>query len=124
MRVINSLKMIDYLDGSFGVDENKDVPYKDYIIPIERGFKTDYHTVMWCFRWVIPRIGKSNLSAIVHDWLLINRYVVSKRSGRKIKVSREWCDRAWYDIAKDYEMKWIRRTIGYTALRIYSFFRD
>ena len=41
-------------------------------ITIPAGFDTDFASIPWWLQWYIPRFGKHNLAALLHDYLYRN----------------------------------------------------
>jgi len=49
--------------------------YPSYVvIKIPKGFSTDLASVPRGFRWIIPKSGKYNQAAVLHDYMCVNFY--------------------------------------------------
>lgn len=60
--------------------------WKGFTIPA--GFYTDFTTTYWFMRWLVPRYGRSNLAAVLHDWHYTTRTVSRSMADR---LYREGC---------------------------------
>lgn len=50
--------------------------YNGHTVP--QGFTTDFTTTYWFIRWFIPRFGRANVAATIHDWQYVNPLFTSK----------------------------------------------
>lgn len=85
----------------------EDLSYKQHFIP--KGFKTDFTSTEWFIRWVIPRFGRGNLAAVIHDYYYVTH-----------EVSRKEADRVYRDVLIDCGFNKVNAYIRYFALRVVS----
>lgn len=53
------------------------VSFNGHTVP--QNFTTDFTTTYWYIRWGIPRFGRANLAAVVHDWQYVNPLFTSRK---------------------------------------------
>lgn len=59
----------------------KEVVYGEHRVP--EGFPTDFTSTRWYIRWLVPRFGKGNMAALIHDYYYMSR-AVSRKEADKI----------------------------------------
>jgi hypothetical protein len=83
-------------------------PVSKAVIVVPEGFTTDFTTVPWYARWVVPITGVHTSSAILHDYLL------------SIGCGRLYCDMMmWWSMKATGVPLW-RRVVIYLGVRGYS----
>ncbi len=60
-----------------------------FVVPA--GFRTDFASVPHALTWLVPRTGKHNRAAVLHDYLTRNPQIVSRKDADRIflRVLRE-----------------------------------
>ncbi len=77
------------------------------IITVPKGFLTDLASVPWPTSMLIPKSGKFNQAAVLHDYL----YTIQTRP-------RSECDKIFLESMKNLGVNWFLRGIMYRAVRI------
>jgi len=77
------------------------------LIRAPKGFVTDFASVPWFARRLIPRTGKYNGAAIIHDFLY-----------RCTTMPRAICDDIFLEAMKDLRVATWRRNLMYAGVRI------
>jgi hypothetical protein len=94
--------------------------YFDYItkdeelIRVPIGFKTDFATT-WIFRFILPKTGKHNEAAVVHDYLC---YLANKG-----QYSRKRADKIFKEAMSVLKVNPIRKHVMYGGVATYTFFK-
>lgn len=68
-------------------------------VEVPRNYITDFASVPWFARWLVPRHGSHGQAAILHDWLC-DYHVVQETVGDKIlwrEISRKRVDHIFYE---------------------------
>lgn len=76
-------------------------------IVVPRGFVTDFASVPWLLRRVLPRRGRYSVAAVVHDWLYW--------SG---EFPRDCADCALRDIARRLGSPWLVQWVLWVGVRV------
>lgn len=108
---LNPLSTVARPDGKFEL--LNDLHYQaenEAVIIVPRGFITDYASVPWFGRWLIPKIGRYNRAAVLHDYLW---------STAKHKVYREWINQLFYQAMKADKVVWWKRKLIFWAVELY-----
>jgi hypothetical protein len=85
-------------------------------ITIPKGFLTDLASVPWPASMLIPRSGKFNQSAVLHDFLYHILGEVFKPYNLK-KRTREECDKIFLEAMRVLGVNRFKRSIMYNAVR-------
>lgn len=72
-------------------------------VKVPQGFKTDFTTTFWWLRMFVPRYGKGNAAAVLHDYKYVNPFYTSR-----LKADLEYKD----DLI----------ALGYSTVRAYAHF--
>jgi len=83
--------------------------YSEDRIVVPRGFLTDLASVPWPASMLIPKSGRFNSAAVLHDWL----YTEQKRS-------RLECDNIFLEAMQVLEVNWFKRNIMHRAVRMWG----
>ena len=84
----------------------------DLVVPV--GFETDFASIPRFARLLIPKLGRYNKAAVLHDWLyreLASRFIPSSNP-------RKLADMIFLDAMIDLGVKPWKRTLMYWAVRI------
>lgn len=110
------LKCLPSCDNEFRF-EIHEKPFEYYtsnqeIVSVPVGFKTDFASVPWFFRRIIPATGKYNEATVIHDYLcyLSNR----------MQYNRRKADRVFHDAMIDLGVYKYKALIIYFGVRIYT----
>ncbi len=85
------------------------------IVPI--GFKTDFASVPWLFRRVIPAVGKYNEATVIHDYLC---YLANKAGSREM---RKQADKVFLEAMESLGVGFLKRKIMYFGVSTYTLFK-
>lgn len=91
-----------------------------FLVP--KGFTTDFASIPRAFHTLIPKNGRHDAAAIVHDYL----YQVSPRVPAKpplrsmVRVSRKDADGVFLRIMKELGVNPVRRWLMYRAVRLFG----
>lgn len=77
------------------------------------GTTTDFASVPWFGRWLIPQVGRNTIGSIVHDAL----YRQPKLRD-ELKLNRADADRLLYDLSRLHGMLWLRARLMWLAVRV------
>ncbi len=83
----------------------EDLVYKGHFIP--RRFETDFTSTEWYIRWAVPRFGKGNLAAVIHDY-----YYTAQC------MSRKEADKVYRDVLIDCGFNKVNAYARYYVLRL------
>lgn len=79
-----------------------------------RPFKTDLATIPWYVQWRLKRLGKYNLPAIVHDYLLQHRDLFPELDRLQIDLIFK---EAMRDMGvPDFECRWLYRGVRLNSI--------
>jgi hypothetical protein len=87
-------------------------------LTIPEGFRCDLASIPQVFQWLIPKLGKWNKAAVVHDWFYKNPRLENKRGEYIATLSREQVDKLFYQIMKGSGVSRWKRHAMYRAVRI------
>jgi hypothetical protein len=76
-----------------------------FVVPA--GFRTDFASVPRVLTWLVPRTGKHNRAAVLHDWLT-----------RQPDVSRKDADGIFLRVLRELGVPPVRRRLMYLGVRI------
>lgn len=79
---------------------------------VKKGFKTDFASVprfLWAF---LSPFGRHTLPSVLHDWLYTN--------GSALKLSREKCDKIFYDAMIKCGVKQLTANLIWFCVRIFG----
>lgn len=85
----------------------EDLEYKEHFV--HKGFVTDFTSTKWYIRWVVPRFGKGNLAAVIHDY-----YYTAQCTSRKE------ADLIYKQILIDCGFSRLNATARYYVLRVFG----
>lgn len=92
---------------------SSDGSLRSALVPISRGFVSDFASIPWPFNHVISPFGDHAEAAIIHDWL----YAVGAQAAPS-KDARRVADWVFYDVMREQGVHWLRRRIMYVAVRL------
>lgn len=87
------------------------------MVVVPRGFKTDLASIPRFFHRVIPKSGRHNYAAVVHDYLY-KRNGIRCVNGIKKVLSRQECDMVFLEGMAARECPAWRRWVMYWAVRL------
>lgn len=92
-------------------------------VDIPRNYITDFASVPWFVRSLVPRHGAHGQSAVLHDWLCEHLYVWKLVNGTptKVTIKRKDVDKIFYESMAVSGVSVVRRTlirIGVDGFRI------
>ena len=58
---------------------------------VRKGFRTDHTTTQWYIRWLIPRYGRSNVAAVIHDHCYDTQSMPRKEADRLFRENLQLC---------------------------------
>lgn len=76
-------------------------------VHIPSGFRTDFGSVPWLARWIVPTMGRALPAYLAHDYLYCRQ-----------TVSRSYADKLMLEIMRWYGFHWLRRTLAYWGVRL------
>ena len=85
------------------------------VIEVPKGFISDYASVPRMFQWIVPRFGKYNAAAVVHDWLFEHGKIEGSKIGRSLT------DRIFLAIMKKSKCRRWRRKLMYRMVRMFGY---
>lgn len=89
---------------------------KKEVITVPEGFETDFASVPLIARWLIPKSGKHNQAAVLHDFLYQNLKEDWKNWTGK-KYTRKDCDEIFLEAMKILGVNFLKRWTMYRAVR-------
>ena len=92
---------------------SKDSFFDEIIVP--SGFKTDFASVPWFFRRFIPKTGRYNEAAVVHDYLCY----LWKKNNFGIKYRKE-ADQVFYEMMEVLGVKGVKRKFMFFGVGLYT----
>jgi hypothetical protein len=87
-------------------------------LTIPKHFRCDLASIPQMFQWLIPKLGKWNKAAVVHDWFYKNPRLENERGKYIATLSREQVDGLFYQIMKGSGVSWWKRHAMYRAVRL------
>jgi hypothetical protein len=87
------------------------------LIDVPIGFKTDFASVPWFFRWAIPKTGRYNEATVIHDYLC---YISKKEHDKK---ARKYADKMFRECMQVLGCNVLRRKLMYRGVSLYTFFK-
>lgn len=102
---------VQYYDGNFWI-LHEDLAYKtgsEEVITVPKGFITDFASVPIVCNWFIPKSGKYDPAAVIHDWLYFKK-----------EKPRNVCDGIFCDAMKDLGVNYAQASVMYYALRSFG----
>lgn len=84
-------------------------------ITVPIGFKTDFASVPWLFRQFIPKSGRYNEAAVVHDYLCY----LWKKNGYSNEFRQE-ADKIFYEMMEVLGVKKARRKFMWLGVGLYT----
>jgi hypothetical protein len=106
----NFVKVSPFADGDHWFlteDLEYDVLDTGVVVPVRRGFVTDFASIPRPFWSLLPRWGKYGPPAVVHDFLYWDQ-----------RCTREQADRIMMLAMQESDVGWFRTTLIHAALRI------
>jgi hypothetical protein len=89
---------------------------------IPGGWHTDLASVPVWARWLIPRSGKYNQAAVLHDWIYRSGGIMRDENGDIICIlSRKQADQLFYEAMKLLKVPKWKRKVMYRAVRMNVF---
>jgi len=92
----------------------------DISIIVPSNFSTDLASIPRYLQGIIQINGNHRLAAVVHDYLLVNKGVVSENE----KLSREECDNIFYDLMIELGVKKWRAKVMFLGVRTNSVIKE
>lgn len=89
--------------------------YSSERIVVPRGFKTDLASIPWPASMLIPKSGKYNQAAVLHDFLYS-----TLGTPDKIIYTRAECDKIFLEAMEVLEVPLAKRRIMYWAVRAFG----
>jgi hypothetical protein len=86
------------------------------VITVPNGFITDFASVPPVARWLIPKSGRHNQAAVLHDFLYQNLRNKWKDWDGK-KYTRKECDEHFLEAMRILGVNWLKRYTMYRAVR-------
>ncbi len=83
-------------------------------ITVPAGFKTDFASVPWFFRRIIPATGKYNEATVIHDYLC---YAAID------KEARRYADKIFLECMEVLGVSKWKRKMMYRGVSLYTFFK-
>lgn len=80
-----------------------------HLLIVPPGFQTDFASVPFGFRWLVPVVGRHGKAAVLHDWLYAS----------KIMPRRE-ADRVFLEAMMILEVRPWRRLLAYWSVRLFG----
>lgn len=87
-------------------------------ITVPAGFVTDFASIPRIFRIIIPKLGKWNKAAVVHDYLYQHHGKHCRGWAILFYMTRRKADIIFHDAMKDLGVKEWERTLMYWAVRL------
>ena len=81
------------------------------LVRVKQGFETDFASIPRILRIIIPKLGRWNKAAVVHDWLY-------SADGRLWWVDREIADLIFLDAMADLGVAKWKRYVMYWGVRL------
>ncbi len=80
-------------------------------IRVRKGFTTDLASIPRIFQNIIPKVGKHIQPAICHDWCFEDKVP---------GMTRREADQLFLEGMKSVGVGWLRRTVMYSAVRVFG----
>ncbi len=91
---------------------------KGFTINVPAGFETDFASIPRIFRIIIPKLGRYNKAAVLHDAIYQGQHQLKTSLGCPMRFTRKQADTIFLDGMKELGVaKWKRRLM-YWAVRI------
>jgi hypothetical protein len=81
-----------------------------FVVPA--GFRTDFASVPHALTWLVPRTGRHNRAAVLHDWL------TRRGPDGKPPVSRKDADGIFLRVLRELGVPRVRRQLMYLGVRV------
>lgn len=81
-------------------------------IVVPAGYTTDYASVPWGFRWLMPQQGRYSRAAVLHDWLC--------DQAAKGECSRFYADAIFREAMLSLNVPWCQRVAVFYAVRMFG----
>jgi hypothetical protein len=94
-------------------DDGYDAFFGQVVVPI--GFKTDFASVPWAFRLFIPKSGRYNEAAVIHDYLCY----LWKKHNFGIEYRQE-ADNLFYEMMEVLGVKKTKRKFMWLGVGLYT----
>ena len=82
------------------------------IVSVPVSFRTDFASVPWFFRRVVPATGRYNEATVIHDYLCF--------LSNKMQYNRRKADRIFYEAMIDLEVNKLKCFIIWSGVRAYT----
>lgn len=109
------LRCIPKQESEFRFEVYKPFTYSSmygYKITVPAGFKTDFASVPWFFRRIIPATGRYNEATVLHDYLC---YLSNKK-----EFDRSLADVLFMEAMEFLGVSKLKRSLMYSGVRLYS----
>ena len=94
---------------------------REYIeIHVQRGFETDFASIPRSLRIIIPKLGRYNKAAVIHD-AIYQDHIIKLGDHISFIFNRKWADICFLDAMADLGVAKWKRTLMYWAVRIGGF---
>ena len=90
---------------------------KTKTIRVPQGTRTDFSSVPWCLRWLVPRIGRHAEASVVHDYLY-EAWACYRDTPRR--QDQRFADRVFRAGMVKAEVRPWRRFLAYWAVRLFG----
>ncbi len=92
-------------------------------IHVKAGFETDFASIPKIFRIIIPKLGRWNKAAVIHDYLYQNHNIVICKllPSTKFRFSRKLADLIFRDAMTDLGVAKWKRYVMYWGVRVGGF---
>ena len=87
-------------------------------IPIPVGFVTDFASIPRIFRIIIPKLGRWNKAAVVHDWIYQNHTIPMTSYNISFVFKRKQADIVFLDAMTDLGVSKWKRYVMYWGVRL------
>jgi hypothetical protein len=87
-------------------------------LTIPADFRSDFASIPQMFQWLIPKLGKWNKAAVVHDWFYKYPRLENERGEFITNLTRKQVDDLFYQIMKGSGVSWWKRHAIYRAVRV------
>ncbi len=87
-------------------------------IPVPAGFETDFASIPRIFRIIIPKLGRWNKAAVIHDYIYQNRIIGMTSYNILFTFNRKQADIVFRDAMRDLGVAKWKRYVMYWGVRV------
>lgn len=91
---------------------------KGFTVAVPAGFLTDFASIPRIFRIIIPKLGRWNKAAVIHDYIYQGKHQLKSSLGCPMRFTRKQADLIFLDAMKDLGVVRWKRNLMWLAVRV------